>query len=531
MGRNNIICHCRLIFSKINRTFFRTSMSLKKNTFSNFIGFFYTALIGLIILPLYLKYLGISAFGLIGLFTVLKAWFRAFDLSLIPTFSREVAFNRNNATGIYEIRLLMRSLEVLFFIVNILIIFTAILSCKWIVHSWLQIENIDYAQAAFSIILMIIIISVGWFSDLYRAVIQGMEDQVWLNVANIFILSLQYIGGLILLRWFTHNPVHYFEYQLMIAVVDVFLVRTKAYRLIPNASDHKYIYFSWNAIKRILLFASSLAYTGTLWLLLTQLDKLLLSHILPLSKYGYFILVALISGGILQFSAPISQAILPRMTFLLSQGKKEEMLQLYCNATQITAVLVFSLSGIIAVFGRELIYAWTGNIIAAHWIAPILFWYALGNAVCTMQSFQYYLQCASGNLRLHVVFYTIFSIIAVPSIFFAAYFYGPIGTGIAWLLIQCTIFVGWSPIVHRKYAPGIHRVWILRDIMSIFLAVTITLFCLRMVFIHFEWMSRIEVFIILCGFGIVVLMGGALASSACRNFFAPTFGKKEVLKV
>lgn len=506
-------------------------MSLKKNTVSNYIGFFYTTLIGFIILPLYLQYLGVSAFGLIGLFAVLKTWLRAFDLSLMPTFSREVAFKRNQEAGIFDIKLLMRSLEVLFFIVNIVIILGVILSSKWIVYHWLQIESIDYSQVAFCIILMTIIIALGWFADLYRAVIQGMEDQVWLNFANMFILSLQYLGGLALVRWITHNPVTFFEYQLIVSVVEVLLIGRKAYCLIPNVHEHENIYFSWDALKRILLFAGSLAYTGTIWLLLTQLDKLLLSHILPLSKYGYFALVTLIAGGILQFSSPISQAILPRMTLLLSQGKREEMLQLYRNATQVAAVLVFSLAGMIAVFGKELIYAWTGNKIAASWIAPILFWYALGNAFCTMQSFQYYLQYALGNLRLHVIFYTILSIIAVPMILFAAYLYGPIGIGMVWLLIQSTVLLVWSPIIHRKYAPGIHLAWIMRDIMSIFVAVTILLLCLRTISIHFELMSRVEVFIILGGFGMVVLLGAALASSTCRNFFMQIFCKKEVLKI
>ena len=506
-------------------------MSLKKNTFSNYIGFFYTTLIGLIILPLYLQYLGNSAFGLIGLFAVLKTWIRAFDLSLMPTFSREVALKCKQETGIFEIKLLMRSLEVLFFIVNIFIVFGVILSRKWIAHDWLQIENIDYSQVAFCIVLMTIIIALSWFTDLYRAVIQGMEDQVWLNVANMVILSLQYIGGLALLRWMTHNPVKFFEYQLIISVAELLLIGSKAYRLIPRISKHKNIHFSWDALKGILLFAGSLAYTGILWLLLTQLDKLLLSHILPLSKYGYFTLVTLIAGGILQLSTPISQAILPRMTSLLSQGKREEMLQLYCNATQITAVLVFSLAGMIAVFGKELVYAWTGNKIAANWIAPILFWYALGNAVCTMQSFQFYLQYAAGNLRLHVIFYTILSIIVVPMIFFTAYLYGPMGVGMVWFFMQSIVFLIWSPIIHRKYAPGIHRAWIIRDIMLIFVAVAITLSCLRTIATHLEWMSRVEVFIILGGFGIVVLLGGALASSTCRNFFMSIVSKKEVSKV
>ena len=46
-------------------------MSLKRNIVASYASQAYVTLIGIIILPLYIKYMGAEAFGLVGFFTML----------------------------------------------------------------------------------------------------------------------------------------------------------------------------------------------------------------------------------------------------------------------------------------------------------------------------------------------------------------------------------------------------------------------------------------------------------------------------
>lgn len=48
-------------------------MAFKRNLIANYLGQSWTALMGLAFIPLYIKYLGIEAYGLIGLFALLQA--------------------------------------------------------------------------------------------------------------------------------------------------------------------------------------------------------------------------------------------------------------------------------------------------------------------------------------------------------------------------------------------------------------------------------------------------------------------------
>ncbi len=64
-------------------------MSLKKNIIANYASQLYVTGVGILILPLYIKYMGAEAYGLVGFFTMLQAWFAVLDLGLTPTIGRE----------------------------------------------------------------------------------------------------------------------------------------------------------------------------------------------------------------------------------------------------------------------------------------------------------------------------------------------------------------------------------------------------------------------------------------------------------
>ncbi|WP_241194036.1 hypothetical protein [Pseudomonas synxantha] len=70
-------------------------------------------------LPLYIKYMGAEAYGLVGFFTMLQAWFNLLDLGLTPTIGRETARYRAGVTTALDFRRLFRSLSSLFFIIAI----------------------------------------------------------------------------------------------------------------------------------------------------------------------------------------------------------------------------------------------------------------------------------------------------------------------------------------------------------------------------------------------------------------------------
>lgn len=483
-------------------------MNIKRNAIANYIGQGYTILIGIAITPLYLQYLGAEAYGLVGFFALLQAWLNLLDLGLNPTLARQVAYARGQENGFEFFKRLLKSFELIFLFIAILVSASIYFLSEWIVTHWIKAETLDIETLRYCIVLMGAMIALRFFTGLYRSGISGMEDQVWLNVINIIVISIKFIGALLVLAFVTQEIQHFFEYQLLIGLLEAAIFASRFYAKLPvTVNSPRIVAFDWLALKSVAPFALSIAYTAGLWILITQTDKLILSSVLSLAEFGYFSLVALVAGGITFLSSPISQAIMPRMTTLLAQNKKAEMLTIYRQASQIVTLISFSVAMMIGLYASPLIYAWTGDQGAANYGATVLIWFALGNGVLAIGSFQYYMQSAFGQLKLHVIGSTISAIIQIPIIYWVATNHGAVGAGIAWFIFRLTWFIGWTPIVHNRFVPGFHWDWLFKDILPI-LVITVSLAWLlsQQMILSFET-NRFVLFIQigLIGLGLLVL--------------------------
>jgi len=315
--------------------------------------------------------------------------------------------------------------------------------------------------------------------------------------------TLKFVGGLILVIFISDDIFHFFIFQTVIGIIELLVLSHKTY---SNFIVEERTNPSIDEIKQIAPFALSVAYTSFVWAISSQFDKLLLSHYMPLKEYGYFALVIAIQGAVMQFSGPISRAILPRMVSLLSNDKEEGMLVLYRKSTQIISIIITSVVSIVAFFSYELLFSWTGNIEASLWASPILFWYVLGNGILALKAFQYNLQYIHGDMKYQNISNTIYPLISLPIIYYSVINYGAMGAGIVWFFLNGFSFFIWSYIVHKKFAPGMHFDWLTKDILPAIVVTSLYIFIIKILDIDFDTYTRIEIFSILIFLGIISLI-------------------------
>ncbi len=486
-------------------------MSLKKNILANYAGQIYVTLIGIAILPIYVKYLGAEAYGLVGFFAVLQALFNLLDIGLTLTMSRETARFRGGATDSLGYRRLVRALEGVFLIVALVGGIAMLSASGYIAHDWLQASHLTIAEVQTSLQLMAIIVAMRWMCGLYRGAISGSERLVWLSGFNSMIATLRFVGVLPLLMFVGVSPTIFFGFQFGVAVIELAGLVFYAYRLLPDIPRGQRLPWDWTPLKPVIKFSMTIAFASSVWVLVTQTDKLVLSRILPLAEYGYFTLAVLVAGGVMAISAPMSGAIMPRMSKLEAEGDHAGLIRLYRHTTQLVAALAGAASITLAFCAEPLLWAWTGDRFMAHQAAPVLILYALGNGILAIAAFPFYLQYAKGDLRLHLIGNAVFVVLLVPSIIWAASQYGGVGAGYVWLSMNLISFVAWSPLVHRKFEPGLNLKWYVRDVLVIVLAAAAAGYCLNAIVPQSNnraWqMSAVMVF------GLVVLLAGAVASS------------------
>lgn len=445
-------------------------ISITLNTISNYIGQGYSITIAAITTPFYLQYLGAEAFGLVGFFLVLQNLLNLLDMGLSTTLVRQVAYARGQIGGFEKFQNLLKSFEMIFFVISFSSVACIFFSKNWLAHGWIKSVALNPDDIAYCINIMGLIIGVRFFSTLYRSGIIGFEDQVWINKASVIINSLKYIGSFLILVYISNEIRYFFEYQLVIGVLEaVFLGKRFYYNLPSIDSAINCFKIDWDALRAILPFALGIAYTSTILIVVTQFDKLLLSGVLSLEDFGYFSLITLIAGAVLNLSTPVFMAFLPKMTMLASKGNLKEMVDVYVNMTQVITWISFSSAVLIGIFPREILYSLTGGENAFVWGHEILFWYVLGSAIFVLGTFQYYLQNAIGTLRLYVIGSTLSFVIMVPLIYFVTIKYGALGAGQLWFAFGSIWFLGWTSVVHRKLVPGFHLKWLLKDLLPILL--------------------------------------------------------------
>lgn len=440
-------------------------MSLRRNIVANYASQIYVAIVGIAMLPLYVRYLGVEAYGLIGFYTMMQSWFSMLDLGLSPTISRETAKYFGGGLSGREFRQLFRSLSVIFVLVAIvggggIALFSADIATRW-----LKFKLLPLREVVIAIQVMGVTAALRWLGGLYRGVVSGAERQVSLAAITALIATLRFFAVFASMWFFGYTPRVFFLHQLAVAAVEIALLAVSSYRLLPRHDEIVGVTrWSLDSVKPLLKFSLTIAFTSAVWIAVTQSDKLILSGLLDLADYGYFSLAVTVAGGITMVIAPISAAVTPRLARLHVEGRHDELLVMYRKATRLTTAVAGTITVALVICAEEALYAWTGNRALANKAARILQLYAVGNGLLAVGAFPFYLQYARGNLSYHLIGNLLIAIFLFPALVIAARQFGAVGAGYVWVAMNVLYLFLWVAYVHHKLTPGLHVHWMWSDI-------------------------------------------------------------------
>lgn len=489
-------------------------MSIKRNVIANYISQFYVVVIGIVMVPLYIRYMGAEAYGLIGFYAMLQAWFMLLDMGFTPTMARETACYRGGMTDALTLCRLLRTLEYVFVGVAMVGAGAMMAGAGIIANKWLKVQHLPLAEVKHAIMLMAVIVALRWICALYRGTINGFERLVWLGSFNVAVATIRFVCVIPFFMYVSTSPTGYFSYQLVIALIEVAALTAQTYRLLPRAESGGRMGWQWQPLRRVLKFSLTIAFTGSIWVMVTQTDKLVLSKMLPLTDYAYFTLAVLLAGGVMVISGPVSGALLPRLTKLNAEGNEAGLISLYRSATQLVGVIAIPAALVLAFFAEKVLWTWTGDMEIARKASPVLTLYAAGNGILALAAFPYYLQFAKGDLKLHLVGNALFVALFIPMLLWTTWKYGMIGAGFAWLISNLLPFVIWLPVVHQRFVRGLHLQW-LRDLSGI---ICLTACAAAITNSLMKWpQGRLQVALVLCAVSLALLIISAAGSPWIRG--------------
>lgn len=433
---------------------------------------------GLAFIPIYIKYLGIEAYGLIGLFAVLQAWLSLLDMGMTPTLNREMARFTVGTHSATFIRDLLRSIEIIALGIAALVGLGIWAASGWLASDWLRAESLPIDTVAKVFAIMGVVTALRFVEGIYRSCIIGMQRQVFYNVVNSVLATLRGAGAVGILIWISPTIEAFFLWQGLVSIITLCVLALTTYIALPGAERPGR--FSLAALQDVWRFAGGMIGITFLALLLTQVDKILLSKLLTLSEYGYYTLAATVAGGaIAVMVGPICQAWFPRLSQLYAANDQAGLIRAYHQGAQLVSVIMGSAALVLFVFAETLLHLWTQDAALARRAAPLLRLMVLGNLLNGLMWIPYQTQLANGWTGLSALTNTVAVAIIVPAILWVTPRYGAEGAAWVWISLNAGYVLISIHFMHRRILNAEKWRWYRQDVAQPLLAATFVAVAIR----------------------------------------------------
>jgi O-antigen/teichoic acid export membrane protein len=492
---------------------------IKQNIIANFAGSGWTALMSLAFVPLYIKFMGIESYGLVGIFATLLVLFGLLDVGLGTTLNRELARLSVLPDKIQDMRNLVRTLELPYWgIASIVGIVVACLSGP-IANYWVNVDELSPATVQQALMIMGVIIAFRLPTTLYSGGLMGLQKQVLLNGIKAFAATLQGIGAVLVLWLISPTIQAFFVWQIFVSVIHTFLLAGFLWRSLPRSGHRSQ--FQKGLLFRIWHFAAGMTGISATAIILTQTDKIVLSKILTLETFGYYMLATVVASALSIFIIPLFFALFPRFSQLVSLNDQIRLKELYHKSCQFMSVLILPAAMVVSLFSPEILLLWTGNpttVANTHNIVSLLI---IGTALNGLMYLPYTLQLAHGWTKLALYTNIIASIVLVPLIYFLATHYGVVGAASAWVILNAGYVLICIQIMHSRILKGEQWQWYLNDVGIPLLAALST--ALVGWLFKPDGISGPAMLIYLIGVSAATLLASAFATSVTRQWINNTF--------
>lgn len=451
---------------------------VRRNIVANYAGGMWSALMSFAFVPLYIRWMGIEAYGLVGIFASMQIWLAMLDMGIAPAISREMARFQAGAHDARSILELFHSIEIIYVAAAAVLCGIMVLAAPWVAERWLQVQSLPVSVVGQALMLIAAVVCVRWVCALYRGVLIGLQRQVLLSGWNASFATLRGAGVVLALLWIAPTVQVFFVYQLLVAGVELLVLTLCARVLLPRRCAHRR--FSRQALGQIWPFAGGMAIIVVLSVLLGQVDKLLLSKLLTLSEFGYYTLAYTVAGVLHLMTTPVGNAAYPRLTELVTKGDDAEIASAYHMFAQTLTAVLAPIALVMAVFSDHLLLLWTRDQAITAAAAPLLSMLLIGNLFNGMMNIPYNLQLAHGWTRFTIQVNTVALFIVVPLIWFGATKLGAVAAAGVWILLNAGYLLIAVPLMHRKLLRTELWRWYRQDVCIPLLAIAAATILVRM---------------------------------------------------
>ena len=419
-----------------------------RNVIANLFGSAWSALLAFLFIPVYLRFLGAEAFGLVGVLAALQAVFGIFDLGLGATFNREMArLAASGSDGTRE-RELVRTIGTVYWGIGAVSAAAVGVFAPLIARHWVHAQHLQATEITRSILLMAAIVGFQFPYAVYQAGLLGRQRQVLLNAITVSAATVRTVGAVLLIWRVAPSIELFFAWQVLVMLVQVAVTAAALLRELPRTAHE--VRFRGALIRELWGFSAALAGNAVLGIMLSQTDKMLLSGMLPLAQFGYYTVAGSVAAVLWCVISPVATAFYPRFTAVLHSADEASAVDVYHRACQIMAVLLLPLAATVAAFSHQLIFVWTRNAVLAEATALTAALLIVGTTLNGLSNLPVLLGVAAGFPWIITLTNAIAVVVIVPAIFLATRRFGGPGAAAVWVVLNALYIAISVPMTHHR---------------------------------------------------------------------------------
>ncbi|HMK35844.1 MAG TPA: oligosaccharide flippase family protein [Desulfomonilaceae bacterium] len=487
---------------------------VRRNIVANYVGQIWASLMGFIFAPMYIHFMGIESYGIVGFCTSVAEIFFMLELGLGIAATRETARYAAVPGNEQALRNLLRTLELIYWLCGVLVGLTIYGLSDPIAQWWLKGEKLTQGVIRNAVIIMGLSLACRWPSAIYMGTLRGLQKQVLCNVITGITAGLRAGGSVLVLYWIAPTVQVFFVWR---AITDSLQTLVSAFASWFSLADTgSRGTFKLDILKNIWRFSAGMTTTGVLFFILNQMDKIVLSTILPLDLFGYYSFAWVVAASLMGVVYPVTVAVFPLFTELISLGDTERLIHLYHRSAQLLTILIVVPSILVVLFSAEILFMWTGDPVLVRQTSLILSLLGAGTGISGLLRLPHLLQISYGWTSLGAAANAVSVVVGIPLLIWLGIHYGVVGAAFVWPLVNLAQLLVCVPIMHTRIAVGEMWRWYFLDVGAPCVAATVVALVLRNIVP--EGLSRAESAVWLFIIAAAILLAACTASPVARGW-------------
>jgi O-antigen/teichoic acid export membrane protein len=494
--------------------------STKSNLVFNFAGRIWVALTGVLFVPVYIHYLGIEVYGIIGFFIGLQTFLSLLDLGISPTLNREIARLSAFEDKAREMRDLSRTLEILCLAVALTTGVIALSLSPLVANYWLQPEKISPAAISQALMLMSVSFIFQWMINFYTGGLMGLQRQKLFNLLNAVGVTFRAVGAILILAFVSPTIQAFLIWQGFATFLLLLMMAIAYWKSLPAAESKAK--FRSDLLRGVWQYAAGMTRISLVALILTQTDKIVLSRLLTLENFGYYTLAATLAGmAVGTITGSVTGVYFPQFSQLAALEDEKSLRTIYHRSAQVMSVFLIPAMTVIGFFSFEILLLWTKNEKIAQNTWLLLTLSAIGWGLHGLMHIPYFMQLANGLTKLAFWQNVVAIILLIPFMIFTTLHYGAIGGVLTWAILNLLYVLVGMQIMHRMLLRGELKKWYLEDTGLPLIATFACALALR--FLFPRTISPIYIFVGLSVMSVLVFLSSILATAQIRRMLFSKF--------